>query len=356
MPSPQWAIDTLAQANFGFYTLKPDQTYFSGEADYTWDRAVFEYVHGEKIRAMQSLGHVLHLLEDATSPAHTRNDPHLGETVNDIDPYEVFTDRVSPAVTLAPTEVPYFVAPHWAIRDTAYFTNTNFFSSDTIDDFSLPDVHKLEYKQIGNNGYGFSDGALKLQMNFARNKETGKLTATYSYPLSDPILLTSNWKVLSRKAVTNSVALIRLFERDVEEERKTGALAKKNVSTVEALALHDARVLAAGLGMTNTLVPTQLASVSKSLTVVTPQPLPEAPDLDLAYYAPSDETLAAMASAFATANVPLAASNTPPTQPLPASSATFPEQTAYTPNQVNSKQLVVNSGSITPVLSSQKQL
>ena len=31
---------------------------------------------GDKAYGLEALGHVLHLLEDATVPDHTRNDPH----------------------------------------------------------------------------------------------------------------------------------------------------------------------------------------------------------------------------------------------------------------------------------------
>ncbi|OGH80891.1 MAG: hypothetical protein A3I29_00625 [Candidatus Magasanikbacteria bacterium RIFCSPLOWO2_02_FULL_44_11] len=46
--------------------------YFSGDEDYSWDRAIYEYAWEDKNRGLSSLGHVLHLIEDASVPDHTR--------------------------------------------------------------------------------------------------------------------------------------------------------------------------------------------------------------------------------------------------------------------------------------------
>ena len=72
----EWAIDTGSQAGGATLLSGITGNYFGGNDDYSWDRAVYEYAWGNKTRGLESLGHVLHLIEDASVPDHTRNDPH----------------------------------------------------------------------------------------------------------------------------------------------------------------------------------------------------------------------------------------------------------------------------------------
>lgn len=325
LTSPLWSVDTKAQANFGVYsTLGVEDALFTAEGDYSWERNVFEYVHGDKRRALSGLGHTLHLLEDATSPAHVRNDPHPGKEAGDIDPYEEYTHNLSPQVAVTNFAVPYFSTPDEAIHKTAYFTNTNFFSKDTVTDFTLPNKDTLTKVEMNGAGYLHNRGANVLRYRKETDRTTLKEKYFYEYPEKDTIILSSNWSVLSQKSVTNSVGLIRLFEQAVEEEKRTGTLAKKNVSSVRALALNDARVLASGLGAMGTFAPTQTASVSQLLanTAAIPAEYQPETELDLAYNLPTPETLSALAENVQTTLVPLVAT-------LPAERTNFPEQQAF---------------------------
>ncbi len=80
---------------------------------------------------LRQLGFPLHLLEDLTSPAHTRDDQHLNAFgVGDIDPVE--------AITRSPTSPP-ISAGLVAVGDVASFyqqlrfwTASNFYSKDTV--------------------------------------------------------------------------------------------------------------------------------------------------------------------------------------------------------------------------------
>src|SRR3989338_8591009 len=78
--SKQWSKSASEQAGYDINYLSKfgtiTQAAFSASTDYSWDRAVHEYAWGDRDRALESLGHILHLLEDATVPEHTRNDPH----------------------------------------------------------------------------------------------------------------------------------------------------------------------------------------------------------------------------------------------------------------------------------------
>jgi hypothetical protein len=46
-------------------------------ADYSWETAINSYKQGDYKKAFLSLGHILHLLEDMSVPAHVRNDQHI---------------------------------------------------------------------------------------------------------------------------------------------------------------------------------------------------------------------------------------------------------------------------------------
>ena len=61
---------------------------YSSDSDYSFDRAVYEYVNGDKERGLKTLGHILHLIEDMSVPAHTRDDSHAGG-----DYYETYTGK-----------------------------------------------------------------------------------------------------------------------------------------------------------------------------------------------------------------------------------------------------------------------
>lgn len=269
LASPVWLTDTKAQADIGYHALAAGAPLFSGDADFSWERSVYEYVHGDRKRAMQGLGHALHILQDATSPAHTRNDPHTGVTDDEIDPYEEYTADRTPHVTLTQFDVPTFTSPEEAIQKTALYTNTHFFSSDTVEGFDMPRLSALEVLNVGGDLYGFSDDIPVIKTN--KYRKDGVDYHTYSYPRSDSTILGSNWTALSRVAVANGVALIDRFEKDVAEEMRTHALLQKNLPIIKAVVLSDARVLAQGFG---TAFQPYLATplTANALDAITPAP------------------------------------------------------------------------------------
>ncbi|MFZ2593479.1 MAG: hypothetical protein WAX38_01745, partial [Minisyncoccia bacterium] len=251
LPSPLWAIDTKAQANYGNRnSLASSATLFSADSDYSWNRAVYEYVHGDKDRAAQTLGHTLHLLEDATSPAHTRNDPHPG-IGGDFDPYENYTEHLVPQVVVNQLQVPHFSSPQSAIQELALYTNTHFFSRDSVDAYVLPRKDELEYREISAVGYGYVNNVSLIKIDSTR--KSGKEVLTYTYPNNDAHILTSNWHALSAQAVTYGVGLIELFARAVAEENRTHALLDSNMSEVQLARLQEGKKFAALFTTTSAL-------------------------------------------------------------------------------------------------------
>ena len=96
-----------------------------------WQDAVSQADSG---KGFDHLGYVLHLLEDLTSPAHTRKDAH---PPGDSDPFEKHNeDRCGAAGECIPQKdlisIPLNANPQRFFIDLRDFTATNFFSEDTI--------------------------------------------------------------------------------------------------------------------------------------------------------------------------------------------------------------------------------
>ena len=174
--SKEWAQDSRAQSGFvnrAFAgSLRP---YFSGEDDYSWERSVYEYAWGDRERGLLGLGHILHFIEDATVPPHTRNDPHLvylDEIFHDRSPYEHWASKFDidniDVLSNLQNEKPIELNTLDEYFDrVAGFTNENFFSKDTIfhEDYENPIVKfekniELKNEELHIFGYSNIDGKL----------------------------------------------------------------------------------------------------------------------------------------------------------------------------------------------------
>ena len=80
---------------------------------------------------LRDLGFVLHLLEDLSSPAHTRDDDHLNiGGYGDIDPVEAVTrNPTSPPISEGLLAVG---SPQLFFQQLRQFTSSNFYSKDTV--------------------------------------------------------------------------------------------------------------------------------------------------------------------------------------------------------------------------------
>ena len=149
-----WAMDTIAQATHRIQDYPNKTLYgslkdrFTGETDYSWERAIYEYAWGDKKRGLIALGHTMHLLEDMSVPDHTRNDPHpaLGRRFNlsfldhhdltNTSPYESFAIfprgslNAADNIKIQPPIILSSIDDH--IEQMARYSNGNFFSGDTI--------------------------------------------------------------------------------------------------------------------------------------------------------------------------------------------------------------------------------
>lgn len=249
LTSKDWAQNTRAQA---VKIPNAAQSYFSSQTDYSWDRAIYEYTYGNKNRGLESLGHILHLIEDATVPDHTRDDPHPDFVFHNLldqeSPYENFTEQFNGSnINVSKSLINEGLKPilYSSLNDyfdkVASYSNNNFFSKDTIFDkkYSNPQIllEKSEKLSDGiNHNFGYNDESSKLvEIKKERNKSTGIINVSYIFDDKDHLILTDYWNLLSRNAVLNGAGVVKLFFDEVEKEKQARVLYEKNKSWLARL-------------------------------------------------------------------------------------------------------------------------
>ncbi|MBI4134772.1 MAG: right-handed parallel beta-helix repeat-containing protein [Candidatus Sungbacteria bacterium] len=247
MSSKKWAQDTKAQAGLldsAFAgTLK---SFFGQKGDYSWDNAVYEYAWGSQQKSLEALGHTLHLIEDASVPDHTRDDPH--PPILDLgSPYEFWAKRFDlNSLNLSERLRDSKPIPlddlntHFDIL--AQYSNKNFFSKDTIlsKRYSKPTVEDYRIVKLSDGiswkfGVKSVDGKIyklvKLPEEFEWRKSVGEeAEQKYSITDKDDLILNDYWSLLSKQAVLHGAGVVKLFFDEVEKERKSKILYEKNRS------------------------------------------------------------------------------------------------------------------------------
>ncbi len=242
--SKQWAQDTEAQANFCIQrlcssTVSYQDKYFSSSQDYSWDRSVYEYAYGDKTRGLQGLGHILHLLQDATVPAHVRNDQHLNlDGYGDFDPYEQFGQKFDQGniASLGRIAIPQRSSLNAYFDAVAAYTNGHFLSKDAMfDSYEYPKLDQLNIKD--NFGYDsvLNHRVASVQILRDTLMRPEKTIVSFNDPKNDPkgLIFNDYWSLLSKEAITNGVGVMDLFFKAVADEKKTHVLQKKNTSQQE---------------------------------------------------------------------------------------------------------------------------
>lgn len=236
--SKYWSQDTEAQGNYSCIgsvlctgdSIGYNDKLFSSDTDFSWDRGVYEYVWGDKKRGVETLGHILHLVEDATVPAHVRNDDHLSGF--DPDPYEAYTSRFGLGSVPVPSRsgtTPKFPGVAFALDGAAVFTNKHFLSKDSVLNYKFPDIESLP--SAGSYVYDSASQSKIAKVEKVFNRRAN--TFTLDTLVDDPLVLQDYWNALSKEAIRNGIGVIDLFFRSAEEEKRTHELQKKNVSAAE---------------------------------------------------------------------------------------------------------------------------
>lgn len=283
MTSKNWAENTTAQA--AILNKLPLAEYFSASTDYSWERAIYDYVYGDKNRAIEALGHILHLIQDATVPDHTRDDMHPLRSTYEKYAKELDSTRFKLADNLINQKQTPIVFGSLAeyFDYLASFSNNNFFSDDTIliKEYKEPRIVNEKYENLSDGKqylFGY-DEKLKnsklVRIDKERNIKTGEIVKSYTLEDIDQKIPDDYWKNLSPKAVLAGAGVIQLFFEEVEKEKQSGRLKDKNKSLAKKiLTVIDRQVdnLLAGISLlkpnflTNSILVDSLSSLNKIST------------------------------------------------------------------------------------------
>lgn len=234
--SLNWIHNQVLQSQYGQY-----------KGNRTWERAIYEAVNGNKKEAYYTLGFILHLIEDASVPDHTRNDTHAHElsflTGDYGSPYEEYSKQYTrETLNIAKefkqkNEQPIFKS---SIDDylisLAEYSNKFFFSKDTIND------SKYEFPKIVRNdenfGYGKDENNIEFPLTLLKKKwneniKDYELVYTLDQnTLTYKPILDAYFSHLSMQAVLSGVGIINLFKIEVakSEKDKLGNLPKESAT------------------------------------------------------------------------------------------------------------------------------
>ena len=168
----------------------------------TWQEAIYQYQKGNKDKTFMALGHILHLMEDMTVPAHTRDDAHP-----EGDPYEVWVKNNFKNVE---AQVIYYSNLNDYFNYLANFSNNNFFSKDTINSYSQPKIFDL--KEFGN---------------YLVNKDNYRIISVKKdsvYKISkyfiDDNINQAYFSLLAPKAVGAGAGVIKLFFEEAQKPQQ----------------------------------------------------------------------------------------------------------------------------------------
>ena len=246
-----WVENTLAQASI-FRPLAGAITgIFGAPTDYSWDRAVYDYVWVSKSRGLGGLGHILHLIEDMSVPDHTRNDahpPYADQMFHQASPYEHWANKwnagniaVADKILSAGEKPKICAVLGECFESMAVYSNNNFFSKDTTPDKSdiylnpvdgaivsevLKNRNPVKFVKNKNNNYRLA----QIKFDFITDKKE------YLLKDDDNLVLADYWSHLSGQAVLHGAGVVKLFFEAVEEERESKRLFSKNKSLTERLA------------------------------------------------------------------------------------------------------------------------
>src|SRR3989344_2963940 len=200
--------------------------------DFSYDRAIQDYAKGDKQRAFIAFGHVLHLLEDAGVPDHTRNDPH--PPVLDLgSPYEHEMAKWNPdnfqvvSRLVRNREKPVVLSDIGSYLDrVANYSNNNFFSRDTISnrEYIKPSINNLKRIRVNGTERLFVTNQDKngadFPIAFVQEEKDGNINFyVYSSEIGSYIL-DGYWERLSKEVVISGAGALKLFLEEAEIAKK----------------------------------------------------------------------------------------------------------------------------------------
>ncbi|MBI4836829.1 MAG: lamin tail domain-containing protein [Candidatus Portnoybacteria bacterium] len=209
--APDWARNQALQERYSMY-----------EGNRTFQKAVYDYVNGDKATAYRSLGHILHLVEDMTVPAHTRQDTHV-DVWGSGDPGEPFekwveqTKDLSFLNNLNPAQENFHCRNlNDCFNQAAKYSNRNFFSEDTINDENYLTSFGLRYVKENRYYYAINTVNDSYLYRFEKDSRGNFVNLT----LNDDKVHSAYWQRLSKKAVLSGAEVIRIFQEEAAKAEK----------------------------------------------------------------------------------------------------------------------------------------
>jgi hypothetical protein len=235
--SKEWAYGSNLQRSFtesqvaGFAAMVNNDNLFPD--DYSYQRALYDYTVGDRKRAMIAMGHIMHLLEDANVPDHTRGDTHLPFESTE-SPYEITMAKWNPGnldiaskIFANGTKSVLLSSLGSYFDKIAKYSNNYFFSEDTILSNKYSGPRELLEKIISEQGaeFVFAIGKDKNGDEHPLYKKGKKstwrniLTET-KFTINSPTVLDDYWSRLSKDFVPNGAGALKLFLEQAEKVKR----------------------------------------------------------------------------------------------------------------------------------------
>src|SRR3989338_8338247 len=234
--SKNWGLAINFQANVlgrqyaGFSSVFSD----GSKADYSYQRALDDYAKGDRERAFVAFGHILHLLEDAGVPDHTRDDPHppildLGSPYeHEMAKWSLQNFQIARTLFLR-REKPVLLSSIENYFDrVANYSNNNFFSKDTINNevYSKPVLNNLKNLYFNgstrlfvvNKDKNGLDFPIALAVTDSTNKNIKSITLYNE--IVNSYILDGYWDRLSKEVVIGGAGALKLFLEEAEKAKK----------------------------------------------------------------------------------------------------------------------------------------
>ncbi len=244
LTAKEWAKNPFAQAVYDLASIGPviKSPVFS-QSNYSWQRAIYEYVKGNRIKAFETLGHILHLIEDMSVPEHTRENAHISFIDQATSYYENYTDRLDDDFYLIIKQQlkNYFDFLRKNNLDGYFdslslYSNNYFFSPDTIalSKYKLPQVEFPDVREINETGeieyflYGIDENGELFRLAKKSYLDWRLQSGFISYTLNSKKVLEDYWKRLGLKSILTSAGVIDLFFKEVEKAKKDPEFILKN--------------------------------------------------------------------------------------------------------------------------------
>lgn len=209
----------------------------SYDGDFSWSSTVRLLDSKQPLRAAYALGHILHLLQDLTVPAHTRNDTHVHiPGIEHKDSYERFAAKRCERLLIPlardlysdgvrPRELPTLEG---LFDELASYSYSRFVSDDTIfsSEYDAPVERSAPRDFEIVNGkrilfvYGVDQSALSVSYGLKPRYRLARVSSFWeriagepTYQISEECLI-DYWDRLSRRAIAYSAGALRKFARE----------------------------------------------------------------------------------------------------------------------------------------------